>query len=59
MVKIKQISEEVPKEKRKLSFKEKSEFDQIEKDLERLEEEKMKWTNVLSDAASSTEHGFL
>ena len=55
VVKVKQISEEAPKEKRKLSFKEKSEFDQIEKDLERLEEEKTKWTNVLSDPASNNE----
>ncbi|MNV46084.1 ABC transporter ATP-binding protein uup [compost metagenome] len=54
-VKVKQIAEEAPKEKRKLSFKEKSEFDQIEKDLERLEEEKTKWTSVLSDSTSNNE----
>lgn len=54
-VKVKQIAVETPKEKRKLSFKEKSEFDQIEKDLERLEESKEKWTAVLSDGNASND----
>jgi ABC transport system ATP-binding/permease protein len=42
-------------EKKKLSFKEKQEFDQLEKDLERLEEEKEKYTAILSDGNSSND----
>jgi ATP-binding cassette subfamily F protein uup len=41
--------------KRKLSFKEKEEFKQLEKDMERLEEEKIDLTNQLSDATASNE----
>lgn len=54
-VKVTQISTSAPTEKRKLSFKEKHEFDQLEKDLETLEAAKTKWTNVLSDANSSND----
>ena len=43
------------KEKRKLSFKEKQEFGQLEKDLGQLEAEKEKYTAVLSDPSSSNE----
>lgn len=46
---------EKPIEKRKLSFKEKHEFDTLEKDLERLEEDKMKFTEILSSPDSTTE----
>lgn len=43
------------KDKKKLSFKEKHEFDQLEVELEKLEEEKTKWTSVLSDGSSSNQ----
>lgn len=46
---------ETPKEKKKLSFKEKAEFDQLEKDLEKLEMEKEKYTAILSDSSSNNE----
>lgn len=46
---------EAPKEKRKLSFKEKHEFDQLKKDLEGLEEEKAKYTAVLSSGDASND----
>ncbi len=42
-------------EKRKLSFKEKAEFEQLEKELEQLEQEKDRYTAVLSDGNSSNE----
>jgi ATP-binding cassette subfamily F protein uup len=42
-------------EKRKLSFKEKEEFKQLEKDLERLEAEKEIQTAVLSDTTASNQ----
>lgn len=54
-VKVTQIAASAPTEKRKLSFKEKHEFDQLEKDLENLEADKLKWTNVLSDGNSSND----
>lgn len=54
-VKVTQIAASAPSEKRKLSFKEKHEFDQLEKDLESLEADKVKWTNVLSDGNSSND----
>lgn len=54
-VKVTQIAASAPSEKRKLSFKEKHEFDQLEKDLENLEADKVKWTNVLSDGNSSND----
>jgi len=42
-------------EKRKLSFKEKSEFEELEKVLEQLETEKLRLTNVLSNTQSSSQ----
>jgi ATP-binding cassette subfamily F protein uup len=56
-VKVTQLSNQSEKapEKRKLSFKEKEEFKQLEKDMERLEEEKIDLTNQLSDASASNE----
>jgi ABC transport system ATP-binding/permease protein len=56
-VKVTQLSNQSEKapEKRKLSFKEKEEFKQLEKDMERLEEEKIELTNQLSDATASNE----
>lgn len=47
-----------PKEeiiKKKLSYKEKLEFETIEKELQALEEEKEKLSTILSDASASTE----
>lgn len=57
------VQEEVPAkvveqpktEKRKLSYKEKVEFEGLESELERLEEEKTKLTALLSDPQVSTE----
>lgn len=57
-VKVTQISAQAApaeKEKKKLSFKEKEEFNQIEKDLEKLEAEKEQQTLILSDANSSND----
>jgi len=56
-VKVTQLSEssEKPAEKRKLSFKEKEEFKQAEKDMEILEVEKEELTNKLSDTSLSNE----
>jgi ATP-binding cassette subfamily F protein uup len=56
-VKVSQISEayEKPAEKRKLSFKEKAEFEQLEKDMEVLEAEKDRLTEQLSDGSLSGE----
>jgi ATP-binding cassette subfamily F protein uup len=42
-------------EKRKLSFKEKQEFDSLEKELEKLESEKEMFTSILSDSSKSNE----
>ena len=53
-VKVTQIAS-APAEKRKLSFKEKHEFDQLEKDLEQLEAEKDKFTAVLSSGEATNE----
>jgi ATP-binding cassette subfamily F protein uup len=53
-VKVTQIAS-APAEKRKLSFKEKHEFDQLEKDLEQLESEKEKFTAVLSSGEATNE----
>ena len=53
-VKVTQIAS-APAEKRKLSFKEKHEFDQLEKDLEQLEAEKDKFTAVLSSGDATNE----
>ncbi|MCE3295538.1 MAG: transporter [Crocinitomicaceae bacterium] len=56
VVKATVIAESQPKsEKRKLSFKEKAEFDQLEKDLEKLEAQKEEFTLILSDANSSND----
>jgi ATP-binding cassette subfamily F protein uup len=56
-VKVTQLSEssEKPAEKRKLSFKEKEEFKQAEKDMEILEVEKEELTNKLFDSSLSNE----
>lgn len=45
----------VKEQKRKLSFKEKQEFEQLEKELEQLENEKAKYTEVLSAGTSSND----
>lgn len=52
---VKQTVATPVKDKKKLSFKEKQEFDQLEVELEKLEEEKAKWTSVLSDGSSSNQ----
>jgi ATP-binding cassette subfamily F protein uup len=56
-VKVTQLSEsaEKPVEKKKLSFKEKEEFKQLEKDMDALEQEKESLTHKLSDAGISNE----
>jgi ATP-binding cassette subfamily F protein uup len=54
-VKVTQLSASSSQEKRKLSFKEKSEFDSLEKELEELEAEKEAQTAVLSSGSSSNE----
>ncbi len=56
-VKVTQISQstEKPAEKKKLSFKEKAEFEQLEKDMEVLEAEKDRLTSTLSDSSLSNE----
>lgn len=55
----KAIEQQVPKsnesETRKLSFKEKMEFDTLEKDIEQLEARKIELTEVLSNPSSATE----
>ncbi len=50
-----EVKVETKKEGKKLSFKEKAEFEQIEKDLETLELEKEKFTTILSESSSSNE----
>jgi ATP-binding cassette subfamily F protein uup len=42
-------------EKKKMSFKEKQEFETLEKELENLESEKEKWTAILSDGSKSND----
>ncbi|MBP8158316.1 MAG: ABC transporter ATP-binding protein, partial [Flavobacterium sp.] len=54
-VKVTQLSNTSTQEKRKLSFKEKSEFDQLEKDLEALETAKEAQTAVLSDGSATND----
>lgn len=56
-VKVTQLSEsaEKPLEKKKLSFKEKEEFKQLEKDMDALEQEKESLTQKLSDAGITNE----
>jgi len=56
-VKVTQLSQtsEKPTEKRKLSFKEKAEFEQLEKEMEQLEVEKDRLTATLSDNSLSGE----
>ena len=49
------VKVETKKEGKKLSFKEKAEFEQIEKELEILELEKEKFTSILSESSSSNE----
>jgi ATP-binding cassette subfamily F protein uup len=53
-VKVTQIVS-APAEKKKLSFKEKEEFKQLEKDLEKLEAEKEAQTAILSDSNSTNQ----
>ena len=53
-VKVTQIVS-APAEKKKLSFKEKEEFKQLEKDLEKLEAEKEAQTAILSDSTSTNQ----
>lgn len=54
-VKVTQIAQSAAPavEKKKLSFKEKQEFEQLEKELETLETQKETYTNVLSNPESS------
>ncbi|HSH65018.1 MAG TPA: ABC transporter C-terminal domain-containing protein, partial [Bacteroidia bacterium] len=50
------VAENIPAatvSKKKLSFKEKSEFDQLEKDIEKLEKEKVLLTEKLSSAGQN------
>jgi ATP-binding cassette subfamily F protein uup len=54
-VKVTQIASAAPEEKRKLSFKEKQEFSQLEKELEDLEKEKEKYTQILSDGSATND----
>jgi len=54
-VKVTQLSNNAPAEKKKLSFKEKQEFEQLEKDLERFEAEKETYTAILSDSNSGND----
>lgn len=56
-VKVTQMSDSAAPtaEKKKLSFKEKQEFEQLEKELETLEAQKETFTNVLSNPESSNE----
>lgn len=49
------VTKSAPKENRKLSFKEKMEFEEIEKNMESLEEEKGKLTLVLSSPDSTND----
>jgi ATP-binding cassette subfamily F protein uup len=49
------IQAPIVNEKRKLSFKEKTEFEELEKVLEQLENEKLRLTNVLSTIESSSQ----
>lgn len=46
---------EVPKDKRKLSYKEQQEFNGLEGELEKLEAEKLKLTEILSDPNAESE----
>jgi ABC transport system ATP-binding/permease protein len=55
IIKATEIGEQTNNSKRKLSFKEKAEFEQLEKDLERLEEEKIVQTEILSNTDSTNE----
>ena len=50
-----EVNTEVVKDNRKLSFKEKMEFEQIEKEMESLEEEKENLTIILSSVDSSND----
>ena len=58
---VEKLTIQVPKtapivnEKRKLSFKEKTEFEELEKVLEQLETEKLRLTNILSNTQSSSQ----
>jgi ATP-binding cassette subfamily F protein uup len=57
-IEVKEVKPEVvvkEAEKRKLSFKEKQEYEQIEKDLEKLEADKEKITEELSQGTKSNQ----
>ncbi|MEJ6600379.1 MAG: ABC-F family ATP-binding cassette domain-containing protein [Crocinitomicaceae bacterium] len=54
-VKVVEKKPEPLKEKIKLSFKERQEFEGLEKDMENLEKEKAEMTTVLSDESASNE----
>ena len=54
-VKVTQMADAAPAEKKKLSFKEKQEFENLEKELERLEAEKEKFTTILSNSAATND----
>lgn len=49
----KEIADAALKEKKKLSFKEKQEFENLEKELAKLEEEKLKFTEILSNSSDN------
>jgi len=51
----KPVIKAVQQEKKKLSFKEKQEFDSLEKELEALEAEKEKFTLILSDGTKTND----
>ncbi|MDC1282938.1 ABC transporter C-terminal domain-containing protein [Crocinitomicaceae bacterium] len=54
-VKVVEKKPEPLKEKIKLSFKERQEFEGLEKDMENLEKEKAEMTTILSDESASNE----
>jgi ATP-binding cassette subfamily F protein uup len=51
----KPVVQAVQQEKKKLSFKEKQEFEALEKELEKLESEKEKFTLILSDGSKTND----
>ena len=55
-IKQAEVKAETPaKEKRKLSFKEKEEFNQLESQMEQLEQEKQRLTEVMSGGSATNE----
>jgi ATP-binding cassette subfamily F protein uup len=55
IIKATEIGEQIKNSKRKLSFKEKAEFEKLEIDLEHLEAEKKTQTEILSNSIATTE----